>query len=463
METIHTKEQQLHIAMFPWFAKGHITANMHLANNLADQGHRISFFLPSKAQPLFSQLNSHPDLITLIPVPLPQLPGLDPDIQTTADCNCCGLTHHLFATAIDRTAPFIESSLLSLKPQVVFYDIAQWVPQITKKMGILAVMFFITSPAYLAHSLIPRDKEHPTESEIRQLPPDFPHPCLVLHKFEAREACKLFVNEYGEGVTFMRRLKTALMDSDAIVVKTWKNLGGHYLDYIKKQTNKPVFTAGQTIPTPPPKPLKGCTTSLWLKKFESKSVIYCAFGSECHALSLGQFQELLLGIELTGLPFLIALKPPTGVGNIELALPEGFQHRTGERGIVTGEWVPQPEILAHDSVGCFVTHCGWGSFTEGLMGKCQLVLMPRIGDQLVNARLMSGDLKVGVEVRRREEDGAFDRYGVCEAVKVVMNVEDGVGKEVKMNYDRWRRVLLGPGLERACVDELVTNLQQLVM
>uniref|UniRef100_A0A7N0R934 Uncharacterized protein n=1 Tax=Kalanchoe fedtschenkoi TaxID=63787 RepID=A0A7N0R934_KALFE len=185
-------------------------------------------------------------------------------------------------------------------------------------------------------------------------------------------------------------------------------------------------------------------------RFSPKSVIFCAFGSQC-VLPLDQFQELLLGIELTGLPFLIALKPPAEAESLEAALPEGFKQRTKDWGMVTGEWVQQQQILGHESVGCFVTHCG-----------CQLVLLPHYGDQNINARVMSENLRVGVEVEKGDEDGLFDRHGVCKAVKKVMDVEDGVGKEVKINHDKWRNVLLTPGLEKSCVDEMLGKLKELL-
>ncbi|KAG6387153.1 hypothetical protein SASPL_152338 [Salvia splendens] len=123
------------------------------------------------------------------------------------------------------------------------------------------------------------------------------------------------------------------------------------------------------------------------------------------------------------LPFLAALKPPIGAKTVEEALPEGFTNRTENRGVVEGGWVQQQLILSHPSVGCFVTHCGWGSISEALVNECQLVLMPHVGDQLINARFMGGDLRVGVEVEKGDEDGLFTRDGVVKAMKVVMDGE----------------------------------------
>ena len=62
------------------------------------------------------------------------------------------------------------------------------------------------------------------------------------------------------------------------------------------------------------------------------------------------------------------------------------------------------------------------------MTECQLVLLPNVGDQIINARLMGGDLiKVGVEAEKGGEDGQFIREGVCRAVMSVMD-ENSEGK-----------------------------------
>ncbi|XVE88132.1 hypothetical protein DITRI_Ditri19aG0043300 [Diplodiscus trichospermus] len=106
---------------------------------------------------------------------------------------------------------------------------------------------------------------------------------------------------------------------------------------------------------------------------------------------------------------------------IESALPEGFQERVKERGIVHGVWVPQQLILRHPSVGCFMIHFGSGSLSEAMVNDCQLVLLPQVGDPIINARLMAGDLKVGLEVEKGEEDGLFTNEDVSKAVKAVMD------------------------------------------
>ena len=69
----------------------------------------------------------------------------------------------------------------------------------------------------------------------------------------------------------------------------------------------------------------------WLCNFEQGTVVYCAFGSQ-NILQKDQFQELLLGFELCGQPFLVAQSTPDGCATIEEALPKEFvESRDGPR------------------------------------------------------------------------------------------------------------------------------------
>ncbi|KAF9591517.1 hypothetical protein IFM89_004571 [Coptis chinensis] len=84
------------------------------------------------------------------------------------------------------------------------------------------------------------------------------------------------------------------------------------------------------------------------------------------------------------------------------ALPERFKDRIGERGEVHVDWVQEELILSHPLVGCFVSHCGFVSMWESLVNTCQIILVPHAGDQFVNAKFMTRELKVVVDVDGRE-------------------------------------------------------------
>lgn len=54
------------------------------------------------------------------------------------------------------------------------------------------------------------------------------------------------------------------------------------------------------------------------------------------------------------------------------------------------------------------------------MNDCQVVMLPQKVDQFLNAKLLNGDMKAGVEVNWRDEDGYFDKEDIKEAVEMVM-------------------------------------------
>ncbi|KAJ8761126.1 hypothetical protein K2173_000805 [Erythroxylum novogranatense] len=434
-------DRTLHILVYPWFAFGHLTPFLHMSNKLADRGHKISFLLPKKAILKLESFNLHPCLITFIPITVPHVDGLPPGTETTADVPF--QLQHLLVTAMDLTEPVVEAHLLDLKPDLVFSDFACWLPTLARKMDVKSVQYCIVSSATVGYLLRRESEIHDKrliEADLKQPPPGFPPSSIRLHAHETRGLAAVHVSPSGSGMSFMERQLSSLEKCDAISFKTCVEMEGSYCNYVESAFGKPVILAGPVVPEPPNSTLEEQFAKM-LEKFQDGTLVFCAFGSEC-VLQKDQFQghrsSLLLGLELTGIPFLAALKPPVGVETVESALPEGFGKRIQGRGFVYGGWVQQQLILKHPSVGCFVTHCGSGSLSEVMINKCQIVLLPNFGDQLINARLMGGDLKVGVEVENDEETGLFTRDGVYRAVKAVMDDDSEVGKEVRSNHTKWR-------------------------
>ncbi|GAV75966.1 UDPGT domain-containing protein [Cephalotus follicularis] len=282
---------------------------------------------------------------------------------------------------------------------------------------------------------------------------------MKLHVHEGRAFAAKRIMKFGSDMEFGDRQYISLSQCDAIGFRTCREIEGPYIDYLESQFGKPVMLSGPVIPEPPTSHLEQKWES-WLEGFKPGSVIYCAFGSEC-TLKKDQFQELLLGLELSGMPFLGVLKPPFGAESIEAALPEGFEERVRGIGVVYGGWVQQQLILKHPSVGCFITHCGSGSLAEALVNKCQLVLLPQFGDQIMNARMMSQNLKVGMEVEK-EEDGSFTKLSVCKAVKAVMEDDSKIGKEIRTNHAKLGEFLLSKDLESSYIDSFNQKLQDLL-
>ncbi|KNA09739.1 hypothetical protein SOVF_150710 [Spinacia oleracea] len=457
-------EKQLRVVMYPWFAIGHATPFLHLANKLAEKGHIVTLLLPNKAKLLLQSSNLYPTLLNVQTIVVPHVDPLPPGTETLSDIPSNLETH--LATALDLFRPDFESILNKLQPNLVIYDFAYWVPEAVLASGSKAkcVVYCVTYASILALEMVPfRDppKDRPVVAEdpcvACSTPPGYPSNMVM--PFEDKN--RIFLHSpYGEGVTFHHRVSTAIKCSDAIAIKTSREIEGKYCDYLSSQyNNKPVLTV---LDMPEPKEVAlEARWAEWLDKFTKASVIFCAFGSQV-ILEVAQFQEILLGFEMTNLPFLVAFKPPTGCATVEEAFPKGFVNRVGERGVVTGEWVQQPQILAHPSVGCFVSHCGSGSIWESMLSKNQIVLIPQLPDQKLFSKIIAEEVQVGVQVERGEDGSWVSKESLCNAVKSVMDEESVVGKLVKKNHQIWRQKLVDPGYMRDNIDGFIKNLQALV-
>ncbi|CAJ1956744.1 unnamed protein product [Sphenostylis stenocarpa] len=394
---------------------------------------------------------------------VPHVEGLPHGAETTSDVSFS--LGPLIMTAMDRTERDIELLLIELKPQIVFFDFTYWLPNMTRRLGIKSFHYLIVSPATVSYCASPPRMNHSgslTEIDLMKPPLGYPISSIKLHAHEAKFLASKRNWEFGSGVLFYDRLYSGLTQSDAIGFKGCSEIEGPFVDYLEEQFGKPVLLSGPIIPERPNAVLEE-KWSAWLGSFKDGSVIFCALGSEWK-LTHGQFKELLLGLALTGLPFLVVLKIPIGFETMEDALPEGFKERVEGRGIVHSGWIQQQLILEHPSVGCFITHCGAGSLTEALVNKCQMVLLPQVdGDHIINARMMGGNLKVGVEVEKGEEDGWFTKESVSKAVKMVMDEENEVGREVRENHAKLKNFLVSHDLETICVDNFCQKLQDLLV
>lgn len=58
----------------------------------------------------------------------------------------------------------------------------------------------------------------------------------------------------------------------------------------------------------------------------------------------------------------------------------------------------KPQILSHPLIGCFVNRCGFGSALESLMSDKQMVLVLRLGDQMLHNKVLADELKVAMKV-----------------------------------------------------------------
>ncbi|KAL5723115.1 hypothetical protein ACHQM5_006552 [Ranunculus cassubicifolius] len=165
----------------------------------------------------------------------------------------------------------------------------------------------------------------------------------------------------------------------------------------------------------------------WLDQQPHGSVIYVAFGSFA-VLDKRQFEELALGLELSGIRFLWVVRPDL-TKDCEDVYPDGFEARVGTRGQMVG-WAPQRSVLAHPSVGGFLTHCGWNSTMEALCSGVPLLCWPYFADQKFNRSYISDVWKIGL-ILNPDEDGFMTKEEVQTKVVEVLGDEEIRTKALK--------------------------------
>ncbi|XP_021724171.1 zeatin O-glucosyltransferase-like [Chenopodium quinoa] len=142
----------------------------------------------------------------------------------------------------------------------------------------------------------------------------------------------------------------------------------------------------------------------WLNEQEASSVIYVSFGSTT-SMTDEQIMELALGLERSGQKFIWVLRRADKADVYSKSdlrnplLPEGYEERLKNKGMVVRDWAPQLQILAHPSIGGFMSHCGWNSCMESISMGVPMAAWPMHSDQPRNATLVTEVLRIGTLVR----------------------------------------------------------------
>lgn len=149
--------------------------------------------------------------------------------------------------------------------------------------------------------------------------------------------------------------------------------------------------------------LKADDCKEWLDSKPNSSVVYISFGSIVF-LKKEQMIEMAYGILNSGVNFLWVVKPPAKELGLEPhVLPEDFLEKVVDKGKIV-QWSPQEQVLAHPSVACFVTHCGWNSTLEAISSGVPVVAFPQWGDQVIDAKYLVDEFKVGIRMCRGEAE-----------------------------------------------------------
>lgn len=218
---------------------------------------------------------------------------------------------------------------------------------------------------------------------------------------------------HNMGLALPRATAVAINSFASIHIPTEKELESK----LKLLLNVGPFTL--TTPQPVIQDEQGCLK--WLDKHDGASVVYIGFGSVVipppHELT-----ALAEALEESRFPFIWAFR-----GDPEEQLPKGFLERTKTEGKVVG-WAPQIDILKHASVGVCLTHGGWNSVLDCIVGGVPIICRPFFGDQGLNTWMLQSVWGIGVGF----DNGVMTKEGTIQALELTMSSEKGEVMRKKM-------------------------------
>ncbi|XAR69484.1 Trans-zeatin O-beta-D-glucosyltransferase [Bertholletia excelsa] len=255
------------------------------------------------------------------------------------------------------------------------------------------------------------------------------------------------------------------------IVNSSRSIEGPYIDLL---VNTPISRNDQTWAIGPfnlgveykSKDSNGQHKCLkWLDKQPAKSVLFVSFGTT-NSMADEQIKELAIGLEKSEQKFLWVLRDADNVDIFEGddrkgELPEGYEERVKEFGMVVRDWAPQLEILAHPSTGGFMSHCGWNSCLESISMGVPIAAWPMQFDQPKNAFLVTDILKIGLLVNRwTPNQEVVVSSIIVEAIKGLMASEKG--KDIKKRAEELgcaaRRSVKEGGVSRMKLDSFIAHI-----
>nr|GMD85375.1 UDP-glycosyltransferase 74E2-like [Ipomoea batatas] len=305
------------------------------------------------------------------------------------------------------------------------------------RAGGLRVASFFTQPAAVCaiyhHMLRGTIKQHTASDSTLRLP-SLP----AIMEFADLPSFSYFGDISEEVTEFTINQAFNMPKADCFLINTFDSLEEQVVKWMAEKWA--VKTIGPLVPTID-KTLKGGKHDRidlfeldsesylkWLDIREPKSVVYVSFGSVV-VMSEEQMEEIAWGLAQSNKYFIWVVRESELV-----KLPKDFNFKTIEKGIIV-KWCPQIEVLSHEAIACFMTHCGWNSTLEALCLGVPMVAMPNIADQPTNAKLIEDVWKVGIRVKVNEK-GTVTRQEIQMCIKQVMEGEKA--NEFRRNVIKWK-------------------------
>ena len=463
MASITGDTQPHHVVLFPFMSKGHTIPILHLARLLLHRRLIVTFFTTPANRPfIFESLND--TTVTILDLPFSHnVPDIPVGIESTDKLPSMSM-FYAFGNATKLMQPDFERAIQTL-PRVSFIvsdGFLWWTLESASKFDIPRFVF--CGMNYYSTSVI-----RAVDQDRLLFVPESDDELITVTRFPWIKVTRNdFESPYTESepkgliYEFIMNVIVAETKSYGIIVNSFYELESVFADYWNRECQPKPWSVGPLCLAEPPKARdepynnKPKWVHQWLdKKFDQgNSVLYIAFGSQVE-ISLAQLKEIAIGLEESKVNFLWVIRKS------ESEISDGFEERVKDRGIVVREWVDQREILMHESVQGFLSHCGWNSVLESICAGVPILAWPMMAEQPLNARMVVEEIKVGLRVETCDGSvrGFVKWEGLEKTVKELMEGEKGkeVRKKCMEVTEKAKKAMEEGGSSKCTLDLLIDD------
>ncbi|KAL8232235.1 hypothetical protein R6Q57_002013 [Mikania cordata] len=424
-----------HFVIFPFMSQGHTIPLLQLSRILSDHhGISVTIITTSANYSSIKAALKH-DSISVIDIPCQEnIAGVPPGVQITDNLPCMK-SLITFVEATQHLQPQFEQVVRSLPPVtcIISDGFLIWTQDSADKLRIPRFIFYGSNIFSMTMcNIMAQFKPH---AGVGSDDEPFPVPGFARFKLTANDFEPPFseLDPKGPALEFLIRQQKAMDRSHGLVVNSFYELEPEFKDYWNRNYGPKAWLVGPFCVAKSRAPVATNRGSLvkitekptWIKWLDMKlemnePVLYVSFGSQAEA-SAEQLREVAIGLERSNISFMWVVKPK----QLQIIDP-GFDERIKGRGKVVAEWVDQMEILKHEIVSGFLSHCGWNSILESMYAGVAVLAMPLMAEQHLNARLVVEEIEMGLRLWPRDMV-ARGVVGAEEVAKMVVELMEGEG------------------------------------
>ncbi|KAL7609020.1 hypothetical protein Lser_V15G12948 [Lactuca serriola] len=425
-----------HVLVIPYPAQGHVIPTMELAQRLVEEGLKVTFVNTEAIHKVVTsnlvQNDGSKDLMDMVSIP----DGLEPWEDRNDQIKLAKSIVDSMPSKLEELVEMINKKDSNKLTCIIADDSMGWALRVAKKIGMKRAAFWPAAATTLAtmmcsqklidDKVINKDGTPLNDDMIHlsdSMPPIKPSnlPWMSAGDVTTIELSFQFAIGVAEG---------AMLAEKVICNSSVELEPATFNQFPQLLPIGPLLASNRLANQTGHFWQEDSTCLKWLDQQPACSVIYIAFGS-ITILNQKQFEELALGLELSCKSFLWVVR--TGmVKETTTSFPYGYVERIESRGKIVS-WAPQQKVLAHPSVACFMTHCGWNSSLEGVINGLPFLCWPYFTDQILNETIICEIWKTGLGFRK-DEEGVISKEEIKSKVEQLFGDESFKDKALQIKH-----------------------------